>query len=368
MNFFTFIFLIIITISTMVFFKVNKKNKLPKDMSKVSFGTIFTDNMFTMEWDELHGWHNAKIGKYKPFSFDPSSIHMHYGCEIFEGMKAYKTSDGKSVLFRPRANFMRMNNSAERMCMPTIDVDFVVEQLKALVKKDADWIPTERGTSLYIRPTMIATEATINLKPSNKFLFFIIMSPVGAIYKEGFNPVAILVSEKYTRASIGGVGNVKTGGNYAASMLAQNEAKKEGYAQVMWLDPVERKYVEEVGSMNIFFVINNEIITPELTGTILPGITRNSILKLGKKMNFKMIERKISIDEIINAINNGTCTEIFGTGTAAVISPVGKFQYKDQIYIINNNQTGPITKQLFKDLTDIQYGAQLDTFNWIEFI
>lgn len=336
-----------------------------KDINNIEFGSVFTDHMFIMDWDSQNGWSNARIEPYKPFVIDPSSIHLHYGMEIFEGMKAYKSADDKVFLFRPTNNFNRMNDSAKRICMPEIDVHFVLEQLKLLVKNDQDWIPNQKGTSLYIRPTMIATENTINLRPSKSFKFFIIMSPVGAIYKEGFNPVPILVSEKYTRSSIGGVGNVKTGGNYAASMLAQKEAKDQGFSQVLWLDPVHRRNIEEVGAMNIFFVIDGELVTPQLTGTILPGITRDSVIKLAQSLGYKVCERQISIDELTELIENKRCSEIFGTGTAAVISPVGKIKYKDKEYTINNNQTGDITKTLFNTLTGIQQGSIEDKFDWV---
>ena len=360
------IFFAIALISFYFFISNNKRFDVAKDINKIEFGTIFTDNMFLMEWILEKGWHNARIEKYHSLNFDPASSHMHYGCEIFEGMKAYKTNNNKVVLFRPKENFNRMNDSAKRMCMPEIDVEFVLKNLKMLVKKDERWVPQGKGMSLYIRPTMIANECNLNLKPANKFLFFIIMSPVGAIYKEGFNPVSILVSQKYTRASVGGVGNIKTGGNYAASMLAQKEAKEQGFSQVLWLDPLNRKYVEEVGIMNIFFVIDGVLVTPKLNGTILPGITRKSIITLAKNYGYKVQERKISIDEVIKEIKSGKCTEIFGSGTAAVISPVGRLKYNEAIFTINNNKTGPITEKLFQILTGIHHGTEKDLLNWIE--
>ncbi len=340
----------------------------PQDLSNVGFGSVFTDHMFTMEWTSEKGWHNAQIKPYQSFSCDPAMSSLHYGCEIFEGMKAYKMADDNVVLFRPRENLERMNKSAQRMCMPEIDVEFVLQALKLLVKQDERWVPQDKGTSLYIRPTMIATENNLSAKSSDRFMFYIILSPVGAYFKEGFKPTPIMVSETYTRASIGGVGAVKTGGNYAASMLAQKEAKEKGFAQVMWLDSLERRYVEEVGSMNIFFVINGEIVTPELTGTILSGITRKSVLELGKSWGYTMVERRISIDEVVKALEDGSCTEIFGTGTAAVIAPVGKLAYRDKTYMVNDNITGPVAKRFFDELTELQRGETPDVFGWVEHV
>lgn len=339
--------------------------KLPYDVQNIPFGTVFTDHIFVMEWTKEMGWHNSRIEPYHAFEFDPALISLHYGAEIFEGMKAFKTPEGRPVLFRPRDHLHRMNISASRMCMPEIDVDHVLGFLKKLVRIDAAWIPQEPGTALYIRPTMIAAEPTINLKVSDRFLFYILLSPAGAIYKEGFNPTSIMVTEKYARAAVGGVGAVKTGGNYAASMKAQQEAKTRGFSQVLWLDPQERKYVEEVGSMNIFFMINNELVTPSLNGTILPGITRKSIIELAKSWGLPLVERRISIDEVIQSIQDGSCTEIFGTGTAAGIAPVGKLAYNEHVYTINNNATGPVTQRFYDVLTGIQRGQQPDLFNWL---
>lgn len=336
------------------------------NMNTVPFGSVFTDHMFTMEWHEDKGWHNAQIKPYQPFSYDPAMVSLHYGCEIFEGMKAYRTKENNIVLFRPEENLQRMNASARRMCMPEFDTVFVLDALKQLLKIDQAWVPGNPGTSLYIRPTMIATQNTLSLNIATSYLFYIILSPVGSFYAEGLKPTSIMASTTYTRASVGGVGNVKTGGNYAASMLAQKEAKERGFAQVLWLDPTERKYVEEVGAMNIFFVIKGEVVTPELTGTILPGITRKSILELGKWLGYTMVERKIAINELVAAIQDGSCTEIFGTGTAVVIAPVGKLAYGDITYEINQNQTGPVAQCFYDELTKLQYGNKHDTFSWIE--
>ena len=346
--------------------KPENKKEIPKDLSKVPFGSLFTDHMFVMEWSEAEGWHNAQVKPYEPFICDPAMVSLHYGCEIFEGMKAYKTQDGQINLFRPYKNMQRMNNSAKRLCMPEFDESLVMKGLNLLLKQDAAWIPTQPETSLYIRPTMIATEITLNLTIAKKYLFYIIASPVGSFYPGGLKPSSIMVSEFYTRASVGGVGNVKTGGNYAASMLAQKEAKEQGFAQVLWLDPIERTYLEEVGAMNIFCVINNCIITPELTGTILPGITRASVIELARSLGYNVVERRISIHEVIHALQDGSCQELFGTGTAVVIAPIGALQYQGITHIVNNQQTGPITKQLYHELTSIQQGTKADGFDWIE--
>lgn len=333
------------------------------DVQNLAFGTVFTDHMFVMKWNERQGWHDARIEPYRPFTFDPASLHLHYGSEIFEGMKAFRTAEDHYNLFRPQEHLQRMNRSARRMMMPEIDTHFVEDQLKELIRKDARWVPKEKGTSLYIRPTMVATQNTINLVVSNEYFFYIIMSPVGSFYKNGKKPTSILVSDTYTRSSVGGVGDVKTGGNYAASMLAQHEAKKLGYDQVLWLDPVERRYVEEVGSMNIFFVINGEIVTPSLTGTILPGITRQSVLEFGRAQGWRMREGRITIDEVVQAIEQGTCTEIFGTGTAAVISAVGKVRYRGKDYVVSNPEGG-FADQLYEALTGVQQGRIADAFRW----
>lgn len=344
------------------------KKQIPQDLSKILFGSVFTDHIFVMDWTQPEGWHNARVQPFQNFECHPAMVSLHYGCEIFEGMKAYQTDKNEIVLFRPYENLKRMNNSAKRMCMPEIDIEFVLEGFKKLLNQDASWVPSAPGTSLYIRPTMIATETTLNLTISTSYRFYIICSPVGNFYPGGLKPAAIMVSEKYTRASVGGVGNVKTGGNYAASMLAQKEAKEQGFAQVMWLDPVERNYVEEVGAMNIFFVINNQVITPKLTGTILPGITRASVLELGKNAGLTMVERRISITEVITAIQDGSCTEVFGTGTAVVICPVGKLAYQGKTYEINNNQPGPIASYFYNELTAFQTGKTKDKFGWIEMV
>jgi branched-chain amino acid aminotransferase len=340
----------------------------PASMSGVIFGTVFSDHMFCMEWEEGKGWHNAEIKPYGPLMLEPSSMVLHYAQMSFEGLKAYQTDSGEHVLFRPRENFKRMNRTSLRMCLPELDIEEVLTTLKKLLRLDSGWVPYEAGTSLYIRPTILATEEAIGLKVSSKYLFFIILSPVGPYYPQGFNPVKIMVSEKYVRAVPGGVGYAKTGGNYAASILAEKEAKELGYTQVLWLDAVERCYIEEVGSMNIFFLINEEIVTPQLTGSILPGITRMSVLELGKHWGLKVSERRVSIDEILKGLKDGSVTEIFGSGTAAVISPVGVLSYKGEECQVGNGETGPITSRFYEQLTGIQYGKVDDPFDWVESI
>jgi branched-chain amino acid aminotransferase len=338
----------------------------PASMSGVVFGTQFSDHMFCMYWEDGKGWHNAEIKPYGPLLMEPSAIVLHYAQMAFEGLKVYRTDSGENVLFRPRENFKRMNRTAQRMCLPELDVEEVLDALKQLLRLDSGWVPHESGTTLYIRPTIIATEEAIGLKVSSKYLFFIILSPVGPYYSQGFNPVKIMVSDKYVRAVPGGVGYAKTGGNYAASILAEKEAKELGYTQVLWLDAVERRYIEEVGAMNIFFVINDEIVTPQLTGSILPGITRMSVLELGKYWGLNVSARRISIDEVLKGLKAGSVTEVFGAGTAAVISPVGVLSYKEEEYHVGNGETGPIANRFFEHLTGIQYGKEADPFDWVE--
>jgi branched-chain amino acid aminotransferase len=290
---------------------------------------------------------------------------LHYGQEIFEGLKAYHGSNGKIFLFRPTDNLKRMNVSAKRMCMPEIPLDVVYDAMKQLISIDKDWVPKAEGATLYIRPTMVASEAGLGVRPAKEYIFFIINCPVGAYYPEGFNPVKIFVTDKYVRAVAGGVGDVKTGGNYAASIMAAVEAQELGYTQVLWLDAIERRYIEEVGTMNIFFLIGDELITPPLTGSILPGITRDSVLRLTKDWGLKVTEKRITIDDVLSANENGSLQEVFGTGTAAVISPVGEINYKGQICTINNGKTGELAQKLFDELQAIQNGYQKDPYNWV---
>jgi branched-chain amino acid aminotransferase len=339
--------------------------KIKPDQDKLGFGVHFTDHMFVMHWNHEQGWHNAEICAYQNFSLDPAAMVFHYGQEIFEGLKAYRDADNQILLFRPMDNLNRMNNSALRLCMPRIPMEEVLKAMKALVYLDREWVPGNEGATLYIRPTMIATEPALGLKPSSQYTFFIIMSPVGAYYAEGFNPVRIYVEETYVRAVSGGVGEAKTGGNYAASVKALTEAQQKGYAQVLWLDAVERKYVEEVGTSNIFFVIDDQLITPPLSGTILPGITRDSVLQLARDLGIKTLERKITIDEIFQARENGSLKEVFSTGTAAVISPVGELCYRDQVITINGYKPGDLSTMFFNELQALQRGQREDKHNWL---
>lgn len=346
-----------------------KKCDHPKpkpDQSKLGFGTIFTDYMFNMDYNPDQGWHDPRIEPYAPISMDPACMVLHYGQGVFEGLKAYRTTDERIQLFRPQENLKRINYSARKLCMPELDESFVLEALKTLVRTEKEWVPGAEGTSLYIRPTMIATDPFLGVRASHTYRFFIVLSPVGAYYPEGFNPVKIMVTRDHVRAVRGGVGDTKTMGNYAASLLAGEEAHRAGYTQVLWLDGVEQKYVEEVGSMNIFFVIDNELITPMLSGSILPGITRNSVLQLAKRWGMKVSERKISIDEVVAAHAGGTLNEIFGSGTAAVISPVGELKYEDAVLPIGQGKVGPVAQKFFDAIMDMQYGRAEDVMGWIE--
>ncbi|MEJ2156871.1 MAG: branched-chain amino acid aminotransferase [Desulfobacteraceae bacterium] len=346
-----------------------KKTHHPKpkpDEKNLGFGTHFTDHMLNMDYTSDLGWHNPRIEPYGPFVLDPATMVLHYGQGIFEGLKAYRTESGGIQLFRPRENFKRMAESAQMLCMPPVDADQAIEALRALLRVEQDWVPSEPGTSLYIRPTMIATDPFLGVRASYTYRFFIILSPVGAYYPEGFNPVKILVTRDHVRAVRGGLGGAKTMANYAASLLAGKKAAEEGYTQVLWLDGIEQKYVEEVGSMNIFFVINNELITPALNGSILPGITRNSVLQLAQQWGVTATERRISIKEIFEANQSGTLSEVFGSGTAAVISPVSELKCEDKIISIGDGKVGPMAQRLFDALMDIQYGRAQDELGWIE--
>lgn len=339
------------------------KNKCtkPTDESQLGFGKIFTDHMFIMDYADGE-WKDARIVPYGPIPLDPSASCFHYGQEVFEGMKAYRGTNNEVLLFRPEENFKRLNVSNERICIPEIDVNFAVKAVSELVNVDKDWIPTSEGTSLYIRPFIIGCDPFLGVHPAATYKFIIILSPVGAYYASGLNPVKIFVEANYVRAVRGGMGFAKTGGNYAASLKAQQDAV--GYSQVLWLDGVERKYIEEVGAMNVFFVIGDEIVTPELQGSILPGITRKSTIELLRSWGMKVVERHLAIDEVIEAANSGNLKEMFGTGTAAVISPVGELGYKDQKIIINNNKIGELSQRLYDTITGIQLGKLPDTFGW----
>jgi branched-chain amino acid aminotransferase len=334
------------------------------EQNSLGFGRHFTDHMFVMRWSTGRGWHEAEIRPYENFSLDPAAMVFHYSQEIFEGLKAYAGPDSSVLLFRPLDNLRRLNRSAVRMCMPEIPAAATLEALKQLLALDRDWVPRAPGASLYIRPAMIATEAAVGLHPANEYLFFIICCPVGAYYAEGFSPTRIAVEDRYVRAAAGGVGDVKTGGNYAASLKAFAEAKDKGCSQVLWLDAAEHSYVEEVGTSNIFFVISGELVTPPLGGTILPGITRDTVLTLAAEWGITTSERRISMAEIMAAAADGSLTEAFGTGTAAVIAPVGEFRYQDKTIVINGGQIGPVAQRLVNVIQQLQRGMIPDPHHW----
>ncbi|AFQ43470.1 branched chain amino acid aminotransferase apoenzyme [Desulfosporosinus meridiei DSM 13257] len=345
--------------------KVEQAGVLPTD-DQLGFGKIFTDHMFIMDYEEGKGWHSPRIVPYGEFSFLPATIVFHYGQAIFEGMKAFRTSNDQIAVFRANHYLNRFNRSASHLCIPQINVEEVKAGLFQLLELDKAWVPSKLGTSLYIRPFIVSTDGYIGVKVSSTYKLFIILSPVGAYYSNGFNPVSIKVEDKYVRATKGGLGQAKTPANYAMSLNAQAEAHEQGFDQVLWLDAVHRKYVEEVGTMNIFFKINDEIITPELSGSILGGITRQTVLELAQNWGLKTTERQISIEEVYEAHAKGELQEVFGTGTAAVISPVGELSWKGQKININNNQTGEFAKKLFDFVTGVQYGSVPDEFSWMD--
>ena len=342
----------------------NLKQK-PADESALGFGRIFTDHMFLMDYEQGVGWNNARIVPYGDFAMDPASMVLHYGQAIFEGSKCYRRADGGLQLFRPQDNLARMSRSAERMGMPALDEESALEGLKQLIKIEEAWVPHRDGTSLYIRPTMISMDVGLGVHASKKYLFFIILSPVGAYYKEGLKPVSIYVEDKYVRAVRGGVGFTKCAGNYAASILAGTIAEEKGFSQVLWLDGVEQKYVEEVGSMNMMFAYGNKIVTPKLNGSILPGITRDSVLKLAAQLGYETEEKRLYVNEIFADAKSGKLTEAFGTGTAAVISPVGVLALRDEKVTLGDGGIGVISQKLYDTLTGIQYGKLEDRNGWI---
>lgn len=335
-----------------------------KPEGSLGFGRIFTDHMFIMDYTKGKGWHDPRIVPYQDLVLSPAAMVFHYGQEMFEGLKAYKGDDGKSYLFRPDMNGKRTNDTNKRLCIPELPVDDFVQAVKAVVKEDEDWIPTEPGTSLYVRPFIIATEPFLGVDVSETFMFIIILSPSGAYYEEGLAPVGIWIEDDYVRAVRGGMGFAKTGGNYAASLAAQVKAHDDGYSQVLWLDGVERKYIEEVGAMNIFFKIDGTVVTPMLSGSILPGITRDSVLTLCREWGIPTEERKISVEELLEAQKNGKLEEVFGTGTAAVISPVGKLRYKDEVMTISGGEIGPLSQKIYDTVTGIQLGKIEDKHGW----
>ena len=340
-----------------------KKEK--PDWNNLGFGRHFTDHMFIMDYDKGLGWHDARVVPYQNLSLDPACMVFHYAQEMFEGLKAYKTPDGSIQLFRPDKNIERMNKTNERLCIPALNPSDVLDAIKAVVETDKDWVPTADGTSLYIRPFIIATDVQLGVHPSRSYKFMIILSPVGSYYPEGIKPVKIFVEREYVRAVKGGTGYAKVGGNYACSLIGQQKAEELGYSQVLWLDGVEHKYIDEVGAMNVFFVIDGVVVTPTLEeGNILPGVTRNSCIQLLQKMGYKVEERKLTLQEVIDAYHNGTLNEAFGTGTAAVVSPMGLLDTGDIKMVINNNEIGEVAQKVYNTLTGIQWGKLDDDFGW----
>ena len=336
------------------------------DSSTLGFGKIFTDHMFMMDWNDQKGWYNARIVPFENISLHPASTVLHYGSEIFEGLKAYRRKDGKVQMFRPIENIRRMNRSAERLCLPEIPEDLAMEVLTTFVNLEQDWTPSAEGTSLYLRPFMFGNDESLGVHAVHNATYVIIASPVGSYYAEGINPVKIMIEDEDVRAVRGGTGYAKCGGNYAASNRAGERAAKQGYSQVLWLDGVERKYIEEVGAMNVMFKISGKIVTPMLSGSILPGITRMSCIEVLKSKGFEVEERLLSIDELAAAMENGTLEEAWGCGTAAVVSPIGELCYKGVKYPVNNGEIGEVTQSLYDTLTGIQWGKIEDTFGWIK--
>ncbi len=342
-----------------------KRRPKPADETKLVFGKTFSDHMFLMDYFEERGWVEPRVVPHQDLIMDPAAMVLHYGQGIFEGLKAYRTQKGNIRLFRPRNNWERFNRSAARMCMPTVDVDFQFQAVESLLKLDQEWVPHTLGSSLYIRPTMIANEPHLGVRPAHQYLYYIITGPVAAYYAEGFNPVSIYVSDEHVRAVKGGVGEAKTMANYAASLFAAEVAKKKGFTQVLWLDAVERKYVEEVGTMNIFFRIRDELITPPLNGSILSGITRDSVMQLARHWGITVVERPVTIHEVVETIESGDMKEVFGTGTAAVVSPVGAISYKGVNHKVHNGEAGEWAQKFYDEIVGIQYGTKEDPFGWI---
>jgi len=335
------------------------------DSSTLVFGKAMTDHMFIVDYDEGQGWHDARIIPYGPLQIDPAAKVLHYGEEIFEGLKAYRTADGSIQLFRPRDNIDRMNKSAQRLCLPQIPEDIALAGITRLVEVEQDWVPHEKDTSLYIRPFMIGLDAALGVHSSKHVQYIVVVCPVGAYYPEGLNPVKIYVEEQDVRAVKGGMGMAKTGGNYAASLRAGDQAEKAGYSQVLWLDGVHRKYIEEVGSMNVMFKVAGKILTPDLNGSVLDGITRRSCIQLLKDWGYEVEERRITAEELFEAAGKGTLEEAWGTGTAAVVSPIGELAMGDEKVTVSGNQIGAITQKLYDELTGIQWGRVADPHGWI---
>ena len=346
--------------------KTTSKVEFPDSLG---FCQIFTDRMFSQRFSPIKGWYDAKIGPYQQISLDPATTVFHNGQMIFDGTKAYRRKDGDINLFRPELNVERFNLSAQRMGMPEVNAESHLTAIRELVRLEEQWVPNMEGTALYIRPTMISIEKTLEVRASKEYLHFIILTPVAPYFADGFSPVSVLVSDDYVRAVPGGTGQAKTPGNYAGSIAATEVALKKGYQQVLWLDGVERKYIDEVGAMNIAFVLNGkEIVTPSLTGAILHGVTRRSLLDLAPQLGYPITERRISIDEIIDGLSSGKVTEIFGMGTGAVIAPVGQLSYKNTAIVVKDGKPGPIATHLYKELTSLQRGLTEDTNNWTQII
>jgi len=338
---------------------------LPENLA---FGRNFTDHYFEMDYNSEKGWHNAIIKKYGTFPVSPATMVFHYGQAIFEGLKAYKQIDGRVAIFRPEKNFERLNNSAERMCIPKVDEKFVLDALKKLIEIEQDWIPTQKGYSLYVRPLVFGSDPILGVKPSDEYKFMMFLSPVGPYYPQGFKPVPIYVTDQFVRAAKKGIGECKTAANYAASFAGQAEAKKHGYSQVLWLDGIEQKYLEEVGAMNIFVQFKDEVTTPMLNGSILPGITRLSCLQILKDWKYNTTERLISIQEVIDAYKSGRLVEMFGTGTAAIISSVSKLKFNDTILQFNEERAGELSTKLYNELIGIQFGEIEDRYGWMTYL
>ena len=334
------------------------------DQSKLGFGKYFTDHMFVMDWDSENGWHDARIEPFGPLTLHPAATVFHYGAEIFEGLKAYRRPDGEVQLFRPWENIKRLNNSAERLSLPQVDEEFTLDALKKFVALEKDWVPSAPGTSLYLRPFLFGNDETLGVHTIHHAKYVVIASPVGAYYAEGLNPVKIMIETQDVRAVRGGTGYTKCGGNYAASMRAGDRAAAEGYSQVLWLDGVERKYIEEVGAMNVMFLINGVVVTPALTGSILPGITRKSCIELLKEMGYTVEKRLLSAEELENALRDGSLQEAWGCGTAAVISPIGELRMDGVSMQVADGGIGKLSQKLYDTLTSIQWGIAPDTHNW----
>ncbi len=345
--------------------ELTKNPKQKPDPDSLRFGTVFTDHMFVMDYDPKNGWHDGKIVPYGPLALDPATVVFHYGQEMFEGLKAYKTKEGKVQLFRPDMNAKRTNNTNKRMCIPQIDEQMYIDAIKELVAVDKDWIPQKPDTALYIRPFIIGTDKFLGVAASNTYKFIIILSPVGPYYESGLAPTRIYVENEFVRSAPGGTGYAKIGGNYAAAMIAEQKAHDMGYDQVLWLDAKEGKYVEEIGTSNAFFKIDGELYTAPLEGTILPGITRDSMITVMKDWGYKVNEVRFTIEDVFKAAEEGRLEEVFATGTAAVISPVGELYWNDKHIVINNNEIGELSQKLYDELYGIQTGEKADTRGWI---